>query len=261
MTFKKQFIAVIKCQTQILREVDNVVHLPFGEHFSIFLKNLETRKAQVEISIDGKSIGSTIIVPPNSEIEIERFLDDVNTGNKFKFIRKTNKIVQVRGDRVDDGIVRVQFTFETEKPEVEHVRIEYYDPPYYRPWRQPCIIRGTYDPPYYTCNSQSVGVSTGNSLHSMQISNSLNSMNVSSNIQSDEGITTKGEVSNQKFVYGTIGKLEENSHVITIYLKGTNSKGKINDPITVKKKISCSVCGTSNRSNVKYCSECGTYLW
>jgi len=61
---------------------------------------------------------------------------------------------------------------------------------------------------------------------------------------------------------GYTNQLEDNSTVIILKLKGTNSKGQfIKEPVEVKTKIICETCGRRNKSNNRYCSNCGTSLF
>ena len=55
--FKKNFVAVVKCKGKVLREYsDGTIRLPFGSEYSIYLKNEETRKALVDIKVDGENV-------------------------------------------------------------------------------------------------------------------------------------------------------------------------------------------------------------
>jgi hypothetical protein len=119
MMHKDLFIAVVKSGGRILRERDFTraeasVQLPFGSEFSISMKNLHTERAAVRITIDGQDVlnGRDLIVMPNKELELERFLEDLRTGNRFKFIKKTEEISEHRGDKIDDGFIRVEWQYE-----------------------------------------------------------------------------------------------------------------------------------------------------
>ncbi len=47
MTYKENFVLVVKCKGEILRERDGIVTLPFGSEYSILMKNLDHRRALV----------------------------------------------------------------------------------------------------------------------------------------------------------------------------------------------------------------------
>jgi len=121
MVYKDRFVAVIKCGGKVLREKDDTVTLPFGSEYSLLLKNLESRIAVVKVTVDGQdAIDGSLILQPNSQCELEGFLKGYQVKNRFRFIQKTEEIVEHRGDRVDDGIIRVEYRFE-KKVEYEEV--------------------------------------------------------------------------------------------------------------------------------------------
>jgi len=121
MVYKDRFVAVIKCGGKVLREKDDTVTLPFGSEYSLLLKNLESRIAVVKVTVDGQdAIDGSLILQPNSQCELEGFLKGHEVKNRFRFIQKTEEIVEHRGDRVDDGIIRVEYRFE-KKVEYEEV--------------------------------------------------------------------------------------------------------------------------------------------
>jgi len=283
MTYKEHFIFCVKSQGRILREKEGGVELPFGEDYSILLKNLESRRALVKVEIDGKSIGKQLIVEPNNEIEVERFLEDLNTGNKFRFIQKTKEVVEHRGDRIDDGVIRVEVWFEKQivTQEIHHNHIHHYD--YTCPWchcypcrcwhwprvtpfvpiTPPCTpwfgtvtaggLVGNVTLGNITCSNSVVGSSENCVLTSSQF--------VAAEPSKDEGITVKGEVSNQPFRYGTMGTVESFSTVLTLKLYGyKDDKVLVSKPLTVKDKLECSSCGKTSSSDQKFCGSCGTFL-
>ena len=120
MTYKDNFVAEVKCNGKILRIKDGAVHLPFGSEYTLLLKNLNSRKASVRVHIDGQDVldYSSLILEPNSSTEIEGFLSGTVARNRFKFIQKTKQVQDHRGDKIDDGLVRVEFAFEKARPEV-----------------------------------------------------------------------------------------------------------------------------------------------
>jgi len=109
---KNNFIVKLKSNNKILNEIGNEIQIPFSSEYSIILKNLNNRKAVISISLDGKDVlnGRRLIIEANKELMLERFLNnDLNSGNKFKFINKTKKIQEYRGDNIEDGILKVTF--------------------------------------------------------------------------------------------------------------------------------------------------------
>lgn len=262
--YKDNFIVAVKSEGNILRERGSVVSLPFGSEYSLLLKNMNSRKASVKVNIDGIDVlsGKSLILEGNTSMELKRFLEDLNKGNKFKFIQKTKEIIEHRGDRIDDGIVRVDFRLV--KKEAEHIPIIYdYYPKYWRcKYRPPYYQWEDGDLPYWytfsscddtTSNDYIVNCSMGNS--------DVKQENTEPKINNDEGITVKGSKSDQAFYPSWIGELEQNSIVITLKLRGETSNGRvINEPLTVKNKLVCPSCGLKSKSDATYCSRCGTHL-
>ncbi len=283
MVYKENFVVVVKVNGKILREHDDgVVTLPFGSEYSLLLKNLNSRRAVVKISVDGQDVlsGSSLIVQPNSEYPLEGFMDGFRVKGKFLFIQKTKEIQDHRGDRIDDGAIRVEYWFEkeVETRKIIHEHHEHhwdhhhhygcdcYCYPWY-PYHPTVTYGSTSDVNSWTFNSGSRGLSAGSSpvVSNKLEDNSLQSVYVNQIAAAaplaDEGITVPGGDSSQTFIPGYIGKLEENSQVIVIRLRGTKLDGNIvSQPVTVKTKLSCPTCGKRSRSNIKFCSRCGTRL-
>ena len=86
MVFRNNFVAVVKVNGKILRENKDIISLPFNSEYSILLKNLETKKALVKITVDGKDVldGNSLVLNPNSEMELEGFMKGMIARNKFK---------------------------------------------------------------------------------------------------------------------------------------------------------------------------------
>ena len=241
--YSNKLIVTLKHNGKILRERSGFVSLPFGSEYSLLIKNLNTRKVSINISIDGEDVLNrhSLLVHSNSETELKGFMNGAVARNKFKFIQKTKEISNYRGDRVDDGLIRIEFAFEKRKPEVVYHRYtsNYSSNDWYRPCK-PC------EPCRYGFSSSD----DTNATHAMNCSSSFN----------DNGITVKGSEINQDFNYGSIDELEQN-HVIIIKLRGEKNNGTfIREPIMVRTKLVCPTCGKRSRSDLKYCSTCGTFL-
>lgn len=135
MMYRNNFVAVIKCEGRILRERDNGnVYLPFGSEYSVLLKNKDCRRTLVEIEVDGVNVlnGSKLILGGNEEQEITGFMRDMSKTNRFKFIHKTKEIQNHRGDRIDDGLVRISYQFENAQQPIIYKNPDPWPNPY--PW-------------------------------------------------------------------------------------------------------------------------------
>jgi hypothetical protein len=275
MTYKDNFVVEVKCRGKILRVRDGSVFLPFGSEYSILLKNLNSRKTSVKIHIDGQDIldYSSLILEPNSSTELEGFLSGTIAKNKFKFIKKTKEIQDHRGDKIDDGIIRVEFAFEKSKAEAKVID-EKCNHHHYHYYNYPCWPQFTFSSEGQSgtpdVNRNAIEISAGgissNDNSSIRSSFCYNVQCESLGVESlgqplnDEGITVKGSECCQSFRYGSIGDLEQ-SQVIIISLKGINNTGvEVEKPVTVKDRLECSSCGTKCRSSFKFCPICGTFL-
>lgn len=258
MVYSNQLVAVVKCSGKIMREKKGDIFLPFGSEYSILIKNLNSRKALVNVWIDGQSLftlGSGLVVGPNSEVELERFY---KTNNRFKFIEKTEEISKYRGDRIDDGLIRVEFQFEREHvtiPIVDWNKI-YTDIPDHWWDKDPHPYEAKIgDFPQYDNKVTS-------DIKEILCTDNCLPRDCSYTTCNDSGITVKGSRSNQEFTSGYIGELELNKHVIILNLKGfTSREEKIDKPITVTDKIRCETCGKVCNSKQNYCDRCGTALF
>jgi hypothetical protein len=285
--FNQNIIVAIKADKKVLRELKDTAYLPFGKEYSILIKNMDSRRAQVRIWIDGTDAteDSFLVVNGNSEVEVERFIKKGNLkeGNKFKFIERTANIEKHRGSKVDDGFIRVEFQFE-----------KIYQP--VNTWNHGYTLGGhtthTFGGDY--CGSMTVMTNStpaykGTAMRSMNASptasaatatataNTISTNSVftaqsaaanpdwlestPSVAPNDAGITVPGGHSDQTFT--TVGwfAVEPQKHVIVLKLLGESPEGKkVAVPVTVKTKPACVTCGKLNKASSKFCGECGTSL-
>ena len=280
MVYNNKFVVVVKSRGRVLRERGETVYIPFGSEYSILLKNLESRDAVANVSIDGDDVmdGNEVIVRANSEVELEGFMKGSRTSHKFRFIEKTDQIADYRGNKPADGLVRVAFKFCKQKVAIPEITW-YSDPPRYGNYYDPhCFGGGSI---YNVTIGDSIGSSTSGGGTKGVASNSCNVTTsntkgkklkkssftadravYSANFANEDGITVKGSKSNQGFVHGWIDTLEDVEHTIVLQLKGkTASKKRVKKPLTVRAKIQCGTCGKKSSSSAKFCSRCSTALF
>jgi hypothetical protein len=199
MVYSHKLVACIKVDGKVLREQGEIVSIPFGSEYSIYLKNLNSVRVQVKVSIDGTDAtdGTWLVIQPNSSIELERSLKggNMNRGNRFKFIERTGKIEKHRGIGGEDGLIRIEYQTEKVLPKPIHVPVihyDYYARPYvwwptYQPWGTTFIYGGA----QYVCNSNlsnnlndcdnvTFTTTTGAALNSQPFIGSMMSFNASS---------------------------------------------------------------------------------
>lgn len=283
MTYKQNFVACIKVNGKILRENGDLVNIPFGSEYTIFLKNLHAVRAMVKVSIDGTDAteGTWLIIPANGVLELERFIRNGNRdrGNRFKFIERSAGIEEHRGIGAEDGLIRIEYKLEkvVEKTTVitEHIHHHY---PHYYP---------SYDPfrPYYLggiCQSSGLigsvtNVSSNVATVQSKSVNFQSAMNVSSTVSyngagdvgeamgataspNDAGITVAGSESHQRFTSGAWFATEDHSHVLVLRIRGAVAGKPVIQAVTVAHKPQCTSCGKQNKAVNKFCSQCGTAL-
>ena len=258
-------VCCLKANGKILREFKDVVYVPFGTEYSIIIKNLNSVRARVTITVDGTDAteGASLIINANSESELTRFIKNGNlsSGNRFKFIERTTQIEEHRGVGATDGLIRVEFEFEQEKaPLAQWNHRDYWRDKYDGGYYQPEIV-------YYKGLAAPTGLSPLRSNGGAQFLNCATAQSISDTPTigttsfNDTGITVPGSVSDQKFtpVYGFAS--DGVKHAIVLKLLGENPDGVvIKQPITVEMKPTCVTCGTVNKLPAKFCSNCGTGL-
>lgn len=266
--YKNGLVAVVVANGKIVREMNEAgtssVYLPFGCEYSIRFKNQNSERAAVRISIDGKDVlgGSQLVVNANGESEVKAFLEagsDI-AKNAFRFIEKTDKIRDHRGDKIDDGLIRIEYQFEEPLP-VYTPRPPFIAPrPYWEDRKRRVKSRGIDQtgPTFLggvQCNS-CVGPAGASASSSPSILRGFNYQQ-----ENDEGITVAGSTVNQEFRTTYLRSLIPTKHVIVFQLRGAKSDGQpIVQPVFSRKKVECPTCGKACKSSAKFCSECSTCL-
>jgi hypothetical protein len=263
-------VVAIKADGQILRELDGKVLMPFGKEYDILIKNLGTTRCVVNIAIDGDDkTGSGLIIAAGQTITLERSIKDDNLeqGNRFKFIARTAAIEAHRGIKAEDGLINVKFEFEMP----QHISLS--------PWTS-SILRsspgkmgaGTYDGTYQNHGSHSGpdavlgGSYTTAQAQSMPTSQTYDCSTATTTSTgcigsvAQPGITVPGSISDQKFVAATPLRGTGVKHSMTLQLLAVVGDIPVTKPITVKAKPECITCGKKNRATAKFCDQCGTSL-
>lgn len=256
--YNNKFVVAVKHNNQILKEFQDTVYLPFGSEYSLYLKNLDSVRALAKVWIDGVLVteGLEVVVPANGCIDLERFIRNGNltTGNKFKFIERSDAVEAHRGVQAEDGLVRVEFSFET-RPVIS---TDY--------WRSkwPYSLAGG----IATNDSLSKGIvgelggcfpnspSFTCDVNGDHDSLSFNQTPISGNV----GITAAGSASEQNFTLVSWFPTESVSHTIVLRLLGKTEAAQVVQPVTVKSVPKCTSCGRKNKIQSKFCTQCGTAL-
>lgn len=275
--YQDKIVVALKVNGRILRESGDTVSLPFGSEYSILIKNLNSVRAQVSVSVDGQNAtdGCKLIIAPNSSLDLERFIKNGNfkAGNRFKFIERTEAIEEHRGVGAEDGLIRVEAWKEHIAKFVNVPVPRYYDDPipvpqpyypYWPPKRTPHI--GSLQS---SCRSQPQARGGGSQMRSFM--RSVNSTSASASVgatansafgleQSAAGITVPGSKSSQQFYAALDFAVEPGSVVMVLKLRGEIAGIPVSAPITVDVKPICQTCGKTGEATAEFCSRCGTSL-
>jgi zinc-ribbon domain len=275
MMYNNKLAIAVKSNGKVLREFKDTAFIPFGSEYSLLIKNLNTVRVEVRVEIDGTDAtdGSSLVIMPNSEIELKRFIKNgnLNEGNAFKFIERTSGIEQHRGVGVEDGLIRVEYQFEKVQPAPVYippgrwVKKEIWD--YEQPqqyWSSASgaptkgigssILRGMSASSATLCSTAPQAASASYNASAPEVMAQSASYN-------DAGITVPGKVVDQQFSVAAWFPVEDTKHVMVIKLLGETEAGQVvQQPVTVKAKPKCTTCGHVNKATAKFCSECGTSL-
>ena len=267
MMYDSKMALAVKSNGRVLRESksgeNTTVYLPFGCEYSLLLKNLNSVKALVKVWIDGTDVThgtSGLIVEPNSSLNLERFIKNGNlsAGNRFRFIERSDAVSQHRGNKIDDGLIRVEFEYALRSPAAI--------------WPTLTTYTGgdsMTDHTYYSKGGSWIGASGASgssgisgSLRSKSISSGNEIVNYASTSQNanDVGVTVAGSVSKQEFTWGQAFITDSVKHVMVMQMLGEVEGQEVVKPVTVNHKPTCTSCGKVNKASAKFCSECGTGL-
>jgi hypothetical protein len=272
VVYSNRLAVAIKVGGRILRENHGKVALPFGAEYSVFLKNLNSVRVMAKIQIDGQDAtdGTWLVLPPNSNSEIERFIKNGNlsAGNRFKFIERTGAVEAHRGIGAEDGLVRIEFKTEKiiQPPRITRSIITGSS----AGGRRADDHRESVGWVSYTSSGPiSSMTGSGASLEDSVVVSAggggaaaaaPGSAWAPSEVPEPAGITVQGSVSSQQFHWTDSFPCHEPSEVIVLQLVGAVDGAPITRPITVDLKPTCVTCGLANPPNSSFCARCGTAL-
>lgn len=237
------------------RESAGKVFVPFSDEYSIYIKNLDTRRVVLDFTIDGIRPREYQIVLNGKEWFV---LESDDTNHAFKFIEKTAKISKHRGDKAEDGLITVTYQFE--KPYIPHPFNGLYYAPSIRYFGGP-YVDTTGQPP---TSPYSWGVVNDIKMSSTDTQNHVltSSAGIMRGIpMNSAGITVQGSEIKQEFEFTSVGTLEDGA-TITLELVGETPTGRpVTQKHTSRSKIDCPTCGRINSAASNYCIECGTAVW
>lgn len=256
MVYAEKLVVALKVGNKFIRDHNNIIDLPFGSEYSIYIKNLNSTKAIVSILIDGKDVldGDRLIVHPNSSEELFGFKKGMEVENKFRFIEFTKEIEEHIGYSPENSLIEIRYQFEEPyriiSPDWTYITSnEWKDKKTF--WENTSTI---YDIPRYSGGLSNTGPAVAG--------DSTNPAVFSASMQPEvsDGITVEGSRTHQDFVYADVSKLEATIHVIVLKLQGYKNNKKVEVASITREKIVCKTCGLNNKYTHTFCSRCGTYL-
>ena len=252
-------MAKVAINKSLLKEYDNrVVYLQDGDEFQIQLFNPKTTTIAAEISINGFSCGTKLVLRPGERIWLERYLD---RSNKFKFTTyKVDDTPEVADAIKNNGKIVVKFY-----DEIVKVNAAWY-------LTEPTILyaKDCSSPNIYYSNAVSTGDNTilGSSITTTPTSNYSFTSSASTartyeveasavNSVKETGIIEDGSHSNQDF--STVNKefayypfKTEEIQIFPVSQKPVYSKDV--------QRVYCTECGRKLQAKYKFCPFCGTQV-
>lgn len=250
--YGNKLAAAIKVNGRVLKEFKDTVYVKFGSEYSVYMKNLNTTRALVNVFIDGTNITpGGLVINAGQEVDLQRSIANGNLteGNSLRFIERTGNIEKHRGVKLEDGLIRIEFQFEM--PVIYATSTNYKRDDYI--WD----TNRTIVPMNGVLRSRDVTYDTNITAVSAQSSTEL--WNAAS--YNETGITVPGSKSEQKFQTASVGALDPTKHTIILKILGETPDNKpVREPVTTKHKPKCVTCGKQNKATAKFCAECGTAL-
>lgn len=295
--YGNKLAAAIKVNGRVLKEFKDTVYVKFGSEYSVYMKNLNTTRALVNVFIDGTNITpGGLVINAGQEVDLQRSIANGNLteGNSLKFIERTGAVENHRGIKLEDGIVRIEYQFEMPRMSISIADTFWKD----ESWKQkigghPYTSGGHYgdlvNNTYGTAGAMSRSVNVNGMLRSADYSSgetmkaqatsaateyfATNNIVAQSAVhdgmatmdsyvpKNDIGITVPGSKSTQSFTTTYMNAMEPEKHTIVLKLLGETLDNKpVLQPVTTKHKPKCVTCGKQNKATAKFCTECGTAL-
>lgn len=241
------------------------IYLKNGDEFEIELFNPTTNKVLAKINLNGKSLGSGIILRPAERVFLERYFDEAK-----KFLFETY-VVEANNPNVEqairlNGLVEVEF-FEEFKQIPYTITYsggnDWHWNPAVTPWNpgvtQPGIFYsntgGVSSQPAFTSDNNVKGISGNLDATAFNCSCSLNSIAAKVESVKETGRIEKGSNSNQSFVYDNTTFNSWHTWKTTWKILPDSERPLVSEDLAVF----CTKCGMKRRkSSHKFCPNCGT---
>jgi len=194
---ENDFVLNVVNENGFVKEIDNIVVIPFESEYKLLIKNNNNRDCTAKIWIDGALVSNfgDFIIRDGEELNLERFVtESMKEGKKFKFVTLDNPEVD-DPLRKDNGMIKVEFRLE--KQQVYIVPKNEVIPWYLRTYTMPCSGSVT---TILDCSSDMLTTSTNVSCVS-------------------PGATIGGSSSGQSFYYANLD-VEDKTTVLELRMQG-----------------------------------------
>lgn len=265
-----QNLAKLAINKSLLKEYSNseysrIVYMKNNSEFQIQVFNPYTYTIGINITIDNKSLGHTLVLKPGERIWLERYLNEAN-----KFLFSTYEVngdsKQVQQAIAKNGEIKLEFFKEREQQVYINTTITCYDN-----WNPNQILYSKSIEPTTYCSAaigdRSLGLCSTNTATSASYSattlNGLKKNNTSINTSAkrsrsiETGRVEKGSYSNQKFQTVNIDFEYWPFKTEIIKILPESQKPVFKNDLTKKY---CPNCGIKIKDRFKFCPNCGFKL-
>ena len=261
-------MAKVAIDKSLLREYDNrVVYLKDGDEFQIQLFNPKATTIAAEITINGVSCGTKLVLRPGERIWLERYLD---RSKKFKFTTyEVDDTPEVESAIRNNGKIVVKFYDEVVKRSVGNSvwitkgpsSILYSDAVLSSPSNVYCSKTLNVGDNYLDLNSVSTSTTANYTASTVDTVSSLLSCSydveatVETNSVKETGIIEDGSHSNQDFYMVNKDFSYYPFKTEEIQILPVSQKPVYSEDV---QKVYCTECGRKLQSKYKFCPFCGT---
>lgn len=254
-------MAKVAINKSLLKEYDNrVVYLKDGDEFQIQLFNPKTTTIAAEISINGVSSGTKLVLRPGERIWLERYFD---RSNKFKFTTyEVEDTPEVAGAIKNNGKIVVKFYDEITKRSSVWYLTEpaiLYPKDFSSSAPKTCYSNNTISADNNLDLGSSITTSSSKYSFTSSVSTECIGETESAALSSvkETGIIEDGSHSNQNF--NTVNKefayYPFKTEEIQIY--PLSQKPVYAEDV---QKVYCTECGRKLQAKYKFCPFCGTQV-
>ena len=246
---------------QRVKQYNESVYLKNGDEFELELFNPTYNKVLAKINLNGKSLGSGIVLRPGERVFLERYFDEAR-----KFLFETYSIDAKDSNALEaikkNGLVEIQFYEESARNVYQGSTITYNNPSW--SFTTTGGIAG-YSAPTYTSGNSVKGMSSGVMSRSAEPQMDANIYQCSCNFSDslaapaspkleETGRIEMGSNSNQDFVYDATSFSSWPSWTTTWKILPDSQKPIFREDLGVF----CTKCGSKRKkSSHAFCPNCG----